>query len=193
MNYNAAYMANCVSDYSSHTHIEIQAMPRPRTPKFRYWDYPEPGLEALKLLSNSPVRSELVSLLEDGSADEIAEWLEAPGIPETVRTILRQGLRGETDFDAVEVGRLAWDDHLGTLTQCSAIRQSDGKVMYQVMQDGDLIAEFLSSRELSGVKVRNLMVTGDIEDDDYTGYASFRASSNYHSDLHSWEGSQEDE
>ena len=144
-------------------------------------------------LSNSPVRSELVSLLEDGSADEIAEWLEAPGIPETVRTILRQGLRGETDFDAVEVGRLAWDDHLGTLTQCSAIRQSDGKVMYQVMQDGDLIAEFLSSRELSGVKVRNLMVTGDIEDDDYTGYASFRASSNYHSDLHSWEGSQEDE
>ena len=168
-------------------------MAKPRTPKFRYWDYPEPRSEALKLLSNSPFRSELVSLLEDGNADEIAEWLEAPGIPETVRTVLRLGLRGETDFDAVEVGRLAWDDHLGTLTICSAIRRTDGKVMYQVKQDGDLIAEFLSNRELSGAKIRNLMVTGDIEDDDYYGTTSFCASSSYHSDLLSWDGSHENE
>ena len=162
---------------------------------FRYWQYTEPGPAALAMLPPSAVRERLAALLADGDADEIAVWLEAADIPEAVKAVLRQGLRGEEEFDAVEVGRLAWDDHTSTLTTCVARREGD-KILYQAHQDGELIGEQLAERVLSGMAIRNMMVTGDIADDDYEGRISCVASSAFHPDLEDfpgWEESEDDE
>jgi hypothetical protein len=167
-------------------------MNEPPTLPFRYWDYAEPGPAALAVLPASPLREQLVALLADGDADEIASWLEAADIPEAVKGVLRRGLRGEGEFDAVEVGRLTWDDLTSTATTCVA-RREGGKVLYRAWQDGELIGEHLAENELSGEAIRNLMVTGDIADDDYVGRTSFTASSAYHSDLADFDGWEEPE
>lgn len=90
---------------------------------FRYWDYPEPGPTALAMLPPSPQRERLAVLLEGGDADEVAAWLETADIPEAVKAVVRRGLRGEQEYDAVAVGRLAWDDHTSTVTTCVATRR----------------------------------------------------------------------
>jgi len=161
----------------------------------RYWPYRDPGAEALAMLPPSPARERLAALLADRDADEIAKWLETADIPEAVKAVVRQGLRGGEQYDAVEVGRLKWDDHTSTVTTCVARREGD-KILYQAQQDGELIGEQLAERVLSGEAIRNLMVAGDIADDDYEGRTSFVASSAYHPDLEDfdgWEESEEDE
>lgn len=164
---------------------------QPASP-FRYWQYPDPGAEALAMLTPSLEREQLAALLADGDADEIVAWREEADILKAVKVVLRRGLRGEQAFDAVEVGRLAWDDHTSTVTTCVVTRVGD-KVLYQAWQDGELIGEQLAERELGGEAIRNLMVTGDISDDDYQGRTSFEASSAYHPDLEDFDGWEEPE
>ena len=97
------------------------------------------GPAALAMLPASPARDHLQALLEDGDADAIGEWLESAEILETVKEVLRLGLRGEEVYDAVEVASLAWDDHTGTRTTCLA-RRAGGRVQYEAYQDGERIA-----------------------------------------------------
>ena len=167
-------------------------MNEPPASPFRYWQYPEPGAEALAILPSSPQRGQLAALLADGDADEIAAWLEAADISDAVKTVVRRGLRREEVYDAVEVGRLVWDDHTSTVTSCVARREGD-KVLYRAWQDGELIGECLAERLLSGMAIRNLMVTGNIADDDYEGKTSFEASSAFHPDLEDFDGWEEPE
>jgi len=167
-------------------------MNEPRALPYRYWQYPDPGAEALAMLARSPQREQLDALVVDGDADEVAAWLEAADIPDAVKAVVRRGLRGEEVYDAVEVGRLVWDDHTSTVTTCVARREGD-KVLYQAWQDGELIGEQRAERLLGGEAIRNLMVTGDIADDDYEGKTSFVASSAYHPDLEDFDGWEEPE
>lgn len=160
--------------------------------RFRYWDYPEPGPAALSMLESGPLRDKLIALLEQEDADDIEEWLNSAKVPEPVKEVLERGLRGEWVYDAVEVGQLLWHDHLSTITTCVAQRQGN-KVLYRAWQDGELIGEHLADAELDGEEIRNLMVTGDIRDDDYLGKAPFEAFSDYHSDLEDFDGWEEPE
>lgn len=164
-------------------------LPRPAQP-FRYWDYPEPGPQALSMMALSPLRDRLQALLEEGDAAEIEEWLASAEVPEAVKEVLRRGLLGEDLYDAVEVASLLWEDRCGTRTSCLALRR-DGRILYQAWQDGVLIGEHKSEGELDGEEIRNLMVTGDVDDDDYSGKAAFTASSDFH-DLEDYEGWSED-
>jgi hypothetical protein len=167
-----------------------RTMNEPPASPYPYWQYPDPGPEALAMLPPSPAREQLAALLEEGDADEIAKWIETADIPDAVKTVVRRGLRGEEAYDAVEVGRLAWDDHTSTVTTCVARREGDN-ILYQAWQDGELIGEQRAERVLSGGAIRNLMVTGDIADDDYEGRTSFVASSAFHPDLEDFDGWEE--
>lgn len=158
--------------------------------RFRYWDYAEPGPAALAMLGSGPLRDRLNALLEEGDADDIEEWLKTAEVPDEVKEVLRRGLRGEWVYDAVEVGQLVWHDHLSTVTTCVAQRK-EVRVLYRAWQDGELVGEHLADAELDGEEVRNLMVTGDIRDGDYTGKASFEASSAFHPDLEDFDGWEE--
>jgi hypothetical protein len=162
---------------------------------FAYWDYPDPGQVALAMIRPPRLRSQLKRLLEAGDADEIEAWLDTAKIAEFVKRVLRQGLRGEWMYDAVEVGRLNWHDHLSTITTCVAQRKG-GKLLYTAFQDGDRVGEHLSDSELDGDEIRNLMVKGCVDDDDYTAKADFEASSDFHKDLEDyegWQGAEDDE
>ena len=155
---------------------------------FAYWDHPEPGPVALSMIRPPSLRRQkLKHLLDKGDADDIKEWLERVKIAEIVKRVLRQGLRGEWVYDAVEVGSLVWHDHLSTITNCVAMRRND-KLLYQAWQDGELVGEHVSEHELDGDEIRNLMVKGCIDDDDYTSKASFEASSKFHKDLEDYDG-----
>jgi uncharacterized protein YjbI with pentapeptide repeats len=145
----------------------------------RYWDYPPPGPAALAMLAPSPVRDRLKALLEEADAYEIEEWLAQAAIPEEVEHVLRRGLRGQDVYDAVEAASLVWEDRCGTYTSCVVRRQNE-ELLYQAWQDGELLGECETESELSGEEIRNLMVTGDIDDDDYSGKAGFTASSDFH-------------
>jgi hypothetical protein len=158
--------------------------------RFRYWDYPEPGPAALAMLETGPQRDQLNALLEEGDAGDIEEWLGTAELTEPVKEVLGKGLRGEWVYDAVEVGQLVWHDHLSTVTTCVAERK-DGKILYRAWQDGGLVGEHLADAVLDGEEIRNLMVTGDIRDDDYVGKASFEASSAFHPDLEDFDGWEE--
>jgi hypothetical protein len=157
------------------------------SPSFRYWDYPEPGPAALAMLASSPLRDQLQALLEEGECEAIEEWLARAEVPQAVKEILRQGYRGQDTFDVVEVGQLSWQDHLSTMTICLVTRRG-AKLTYQAWQDGVLIGEHETDSELRGEEMRNLMVKGDIDDDDYEGKTAFAAYSDFHDDLEDYEG-----
>jgi uncharacterized protein YjbI with pentapeptide repeats len=160
----------------------ITAEPRP-VQRFRYWDYPEPGPVALAMLAPSPLRDQLQALLQDGDAGMIEEWLDTAVVAAEIKKVLRQGLRGEKVYDAVEAASLRWDDRTGTRTACVVRRQGRGLV-YEVWQDGMQLAEREANRELGGRELLKLMLSGDFETDaDLPEVAAFEATSDFHEDL----------